>query len=502
MSMSAPVGRWQFGSFELDRERRLLEQDGHAVAITPKAFDLLVLLVERHGQLVTKDEILKALWPDSFVEEGNLSVQISVLRKRLGDTAEEHRYIVTVPGRGYHFAAPVTVLSEHRPPAAQVSTARPEIVWRRTESPRRAKWWWAAGLAAVIAGGGSWVFVKSEGAPPLNPARSEAARRIDPEAERLYLRGRYLLGKRTEQSLRRGISYFEAALARDAAFVPAHSGLADAYSILGYFGFEAPLEILPKARAAAARALALDPRSAEAHTSLAYIQHRYEWRFADAERAFRRAIELQPAYALARHWYASFLEAMNRYDEAIAQSAKAEELEPVSPVISANFAGILNSAQRGPRAMAQWDKALELDEGFWASHLALAEMYAEQDMPEEALAAFRRSMALAGDNPKQLAALARFHAASGRLSDARRLLATLNGRAERQWVSPADLASIHAALGETDDAFRWLERAIEKRDPLIAYLAESDMWRRLRHDSRFASLLARVGLHIVSPPRK
>jgi DNA-binding winged helix-turn-helix (wHTH) protein/Tfp pilus assembly protein PilF len=499
-----PIPTWRFESFELDREHRSLRLHGTPVAVTPKAFDVLALLVERHGQLVSKEEMLKTLWPDSYVEEGNLSVHISLLRKRLGDNAEVHRFILTVPGRGYQFVAPVTQVT-NVPPAAGPETApaaaevarRPEIVWRRDESARRAWRWWAPTAACVLAAL-AWTFADRVFSRPASTVATVAKPEISPEAQRLYQRGRYLLGKRTAQALRRGITHFESALERDRQFASAHSGLADAYSMLGYFGFAAPRDVLPRAQAAAAQALALDPHSAAAHTSRAYILHRYEWRFGDAERSFVRAIELQPDYALARHWYGSFLESMNRYDEAIVQSAKAEELEPISPVISANLAGILDSAQHGSRAAAQWDKTLELDQAFWPVHQAMAEFYADRDMQQQALEALRRSVELSGESPKQIAVLARFHASSGRMADARRLLTRLEARAATEWISPADIASIHAALGERDRAFVWLERAIESRDPMVAYLAESRMWRTLRRDARFDALLQRVGLASVA----
>ena len=491
--MAVPSDIWRFGSFELDRKHRRLSRDGVALTLTAKAFDVLMLLVERRGQLVTKEEMLRTLWPDSFVEEGNLSVYISVLRKRLGDSPEDHRFIVTVPGRGYQFVGGVEELPEAAADAPPPQ--RPEIVWRRSPPQTRRR---AAGIAASVAllALGGWAL---SGWTPSGSerARLETRRRPDPEAERLYLRGRYMLGKRTEESLRRGIDYLIAATARDGQFAAAHSGIADGYGMLGYFAFDSPRDVFPLAQAAVTRALALDPDSAEAHTSLGYILHRYEWRFADAERAFLRAIELRPDYALARHWYASYLDAVRRHDEAIIQSAKAEELEPVSPVISANFATILSSAQLGSRAMAQWSKTLELDEGFWPAYLALAEIYAGRDMPNEALDAFRRAIELSGDNPRQLAALARYYVACGRIADARKMLGALKARSPRDWVSPADIASIHAVLGQRDEAFAWLDTAVEARDPQLAYLAESSQWQRLRDDPRFPGLLERVGLATV-----
>ena len=368
---------WRFESFELDREHRALLQDGRPVAVTPKAFDVLLLLVERHGQLVSRDEMLKALWPDSYVEEGNLSVQISVLRKRLGDNAEDHRFISTVPGRGYQFVAPVTEVTgtEARDEVCD-AVPRPELVWRRAEPARRG--WRRAFVAAasVLVAVTCTTWYRSSSTVSSGPPSETVRRDVSPEAKRLYQRGRYLLGKRTAEALRRGIAHFESALAHDPQFALAHTGLADAYSMLGYFGFAAPRDVLPLAQAAASKALELNPDSAAAQTSRAYIQHRYEWRFEEAERSFIRAITLEPDYALARHWYGSYLESMNRYEEAIEQSAKAEELEPISPVISANLAGILSSARDPTRAQAQWDKALELDEGFWPAHQALAEIYA------------------------------------------------------------------------------------------------------------------------------
>jgi Tfp pilus assembly protein PilF len=426
-------------------------------------------------------------------------VQISVLRKRLGDSADDHRFISTVPGRGYQFVATVTeVAVADVMGSASEAAPRPEIVWRRTESNRRG-WRWARVAAASVLAVTCTVWYRATPTPaPSASSSGTALSEPSPEAKRLYQRGRHMLGKRTSEALRRGIAHFESALAHDPEFALAHTGLADAYSMLGYFGFAAPREVVPLAQAAASKALDLNPDSAAAQTSRAYIQHRYEWRFGEAERSFIRAITLEPDYALARHWYGSYLESMNRYEEAIEQSAKAEELEPVSPVISANLAGILSSARHPTLAQAQWDKALELDEGFWPAHQALAEIYAGRDMPLQALDAFRRSIALSGENPKQVAALARFHVATGNVREAQRLRAELESRASREWVSPADIASIHAVLGNKDEAFRWLEHAVAERDPMIAYLAESRLWRALRRDQRYADLLRRVGLDRVA----
>ena len=350
---SSPL--FEFGPFQIDTRRRLLSRGGQTVVITPKAFDILSLLVSNHGRIVEKTTILETVWPQTTVEEGNLTVNISMLRRVLGETRKEHTYIVTIPGRGYKFVADVQMPAEHaaRPVVAGADIGLPvaDVVDAGSPSP------WASGTLLRLSNAASRgrrllvgsALVLGFALPLLMQAQipSDGRSAENAEARALYLRGRFFLSKRTEEGLLKGQRYFEQAIDRAPGYATAYAGLADTHSMLAYFGVVPTGQGHAKAKSAALKALSLDPQSPEAHTSLAYIQHRFEWNWSAAERSFQRAISLDPGYPLARHWYASYLNAMGRRDEAITQGRRAELLDPLMPVIGVNLDTMLHLEKPG-----------------------------------------------------------------------------------------------------------------------------------------------------------
>jgi DNA-binding winged helix-turn-helix (wHTH) protein/tetratricopeptide (TPR) repeat protein len=490
-------GLYEFDRFRLDTRRRVLQRDGEVVPLTPKAFDVLSVLVASHGRIVEKSEILEAVWPRTSVEDGNLTVNISIIRRALGESRSEHTFIATVPGRGYQFVCdvhhvaplpqPPVAVAALPPPTRSVPPGPLPAATARPSGPQRRPFRW---LRAVVASA-ALLAVGLLAADGRLGTFDQASSVEDPDARVLYLRGRFLLSRRTEASLEMGLRYFERAIERAPEYASAYSGLADAHSMQAYFGVVPPGVAHTRARDAARRALALDPDSAEAHTSMAYIFHRFEWNWAEAERNFRQAIALDPAYALAHHWYAAFLDARGRKDEAIAEGRRAEMLDPLSPVISAKLLqmqqpdGSADFFERGHRL-------IEMDSDFWLSHWSIGRVYHSRGQHSLALEEYERAAELAGRGTYVLTRLGVAYATAGRTAEAWRVLRELDGLGTRRYVSPFARVPILAALGQHDEAFAWLGRAYDERSTQLAFIGVELV--ALRSDPRFEGYLTRVGL--------
>jgi eukaryotic-like serine/threonine-protein kinase len=314
------------------------------------------------------------------------------------------------------------------------------------------------------------------------------------EAYHLYLKGRSFWNKRTTDSLKRGIDYFNRAIAADPNYALAYAGLADSYNILASYSALAPEEAFPKARAAATQALALDQRLPEAHASLAFVTFGYSWEFAQADREFKRALRLNPGYAVAHQWYALYLAAMRRMDEAVAEIQRAEQLDPLSLPIITNKGWILYLARRNDEAQENLLKALELDPDFVLAHRRLGQVYEAKQMFNEARLAYERCLALAPDDAESLAALGHAYGVSGEAEQARGIIARLTQISPRRYVPAYLMGVIHIGLGEADAAFAWLEKAFAERYGFLAYLNVSPVFDPLRQDERLCELAARVGL--------
>jgi TolB-like protein/Tfp pilus assembly protein PilF len=320
----------------------------------------------------------------------------------------------------------------------------------------------------------------------------------NPEAYQFYLKGRYYENKFfNEAALRKAIECFQQAIERDPTYALAYAGLADCYIRLSTFNLTPSKEGFAKARAAVLKALEIDDALAEAHTSLARIKSSFDWDWPTAEEEFKRAIELNPNYARAHHLYGRHLMSMGRFDEAAAEIRRASELDPLSLSISADLSAPLFFRRQYDGAIESLRKTLEMDSNFPLAHARLAGAYEYKGMYEEAIAEYERMIELSGssaDNPSNLATLAVLYAGSGRGDRARDILNRLKERSQRENVSPSEIAEIHAALGEKDQAFEWLEMAYQVRSSDLRFLKVSQTWDSLRSDPRFADLLRRVGL--------
>lgn len=317
-----------------------------------------------------------------------------------------------------------------------------------------------------------------------------------PEAYDAYLRGRYFWNRRTFEGLTKGIESFHRAIELDPEFALAYAGLADCRVLLPFYGPVAPRDVSPQAIAAAERALELDESLAEAHTSLAYARFIYERQWGEAERGFRRALELFPGYATAHQWYAFLLAARGRHGEAIAQARQARELDPLSLVINSDLGMVLCFA-RDPAAEEQFRRTLELDPSFAYARFELGFALQQQGRLDEAVAEFARASSMAPDNPVMQAALGQALARAGRTEEARQILASLEELSDREFVEASLFAFLWMGLGETDRAIDCLEDACDQGSRFVAFLATWSLYDPLRDHPRWPALLRRVGLEAL-----
>ncbi|MGH9601497.1 MAG: tetratricopeptide repeat protein [Terriglobales bacterium] len=327
---------------------------------------------------------------------------------------------------------------------------------------------------------------------PQEEARLRPARPVNPEAHEAYLRGRYYLEKVGEDESRRAIEHLQQALQADPNYAPAYAGLAVAYYRLSNY-FLPPKEAMPKARAAAIKALEIDNTLAEAHTSLALVKEFYDWDWAGAESAFKRAIELNPSYAFAHSGYGGYLSRMGRHQEALAEYRRSWELNPLSLYGGIFVGSMYYESRQYDRAVEQYRKTLEMDPNFFPAHWGLASAYEAKGMYKEAIAEYEKALSLGGP-PEVLAWLGHAHARAGNRKEALKILDEMKGPSKRKFVSAYDLAVIHTGLGEKDQALAWLEKAYEQRAEALIDLNADPRLDPLRSDSRFKDLTHRVGL--------
>lgn len=611
---------FEFGGFRLEPQRRMLSRiDGAPVGLSDKALDTLVYLVERAGQLVTKDELVKELWPTTVVEENNLYVVISTLRRALKDDSAAERLIATVAGRGYQFVAEVravtratpgqtasepavgsttpaalpshvrtrrlavalgavlilvigigaAVLALRQPPASQSSDSRTtiavlpfkpltpddrnaslELGMAETliagmnsgglsvsplSSVRRYAGIEQDGLAAgralgvqtvleghlqrvdnqlrvsarllnVSDGRQLWAQRYDEAFTDIFSVQDTIAAKVraaltaelideapalrryteDAEAYQLYANGRYQLDR---VALTQALAQFEQAVARDPHFALAYVGIADAHALLGVFGAVAPHDTFPQARRAVDKALEIAPELSEAHTSLGHIKTQYEHDWAGAERAFRRALELNASNARAHQWYGLYLASRGQFDEGIAQLRRAQALEPAQPIFSALIGMLMIYQRRYDEAIEQLRLTLEMDADFPTTNTYLSAAYLRRGDYDQAAEHLGRMKSPA---PGSAGYVGQLYALSGRRAEALEELERLVALSKTRYVPAYDIATIHAALGDADQTFVWLARAFEERSQLVAWLPWEPVFDGLRTDARYAALARRL----------
>jgi len=332
--------------------------------------------------------------------------------------------------------------------------------------------------------------------PRLNGGTTTVlARKPAPNAEayNLYLRGRYLWNQRTPESLQQALTYFQQAIARDSTYAAAYSGLADTYITLYDYGLLQAAQSTPNVRASATRALVLDPQLAEAHTSLAHL-YLHEWNWTASESEFRRAIDLDPGRGPTYHWYALALTTVGRVGDAVAAMRKAVELDPLSPRMNADLGMALFAARDYDRAIEQEAKTLELQPKLPTAHWISSMALEQKGMVAEAQREVEKALALRPNNPNYLASLARVHALTGRVAEARAVIAQIEAQARNDQGLEFFVALGYAALPDKARAFEWLGKSLDQREGSIRYLKVDPRLDGLRADPRYAGLLERAGL--------
>ena len=316
------------------------------------------------------------------------------------------------------------------------------------------------------------------------------------EAYQAFLKGRYHWGKDSEDDLKQAIQYFEQAIRLDSNYAPAYAGMADAYAELSNLDFLPPNESFPKARAAALKALDIDPSLPEAHTALAEVSWWYDWDWSAAEKEFRRAIELNPTSAVAHFHYAYMLSTMGRFDEGIAECKRAQELDPLSLIVNVYFGYIYTLARRFDEAVPWYRKGLELDPNSNIGHAELAWNYAFKGQTSEAIAEYQKIPKLPSPRTDQLLSggLGYVYAVSGKRDEALKIVSQFEKLAGEKYVDGYQIASVYAGLRANDKAFHWLGIAVEARSGSLVYVKTDPFLDSLHSDPRFSEILRRVGL--------
>jgi TolB-like protein/DNA-binding winged helix-turn-helix (wHTH) protein/Tfp pilus assembly protein PilF len=316
----------------------------------------------------------------------------------------------------------------------------------------------------------------------------------DAEAYRFYLKGRYFCNKRTSEGTQKAVDYFQRAIERDPAYALAYAGLADAYTRISFFDVAPPRDAMPRAKAAATKALEIDDRLAEAHDSLGYISFAYDWDWSAAGRHFEQALALNPSYTEALNFYPFYLSSLGRSQEALAVAKGALDLDPASPAVSHNLAVQFYLARQFGQAIGQCQKTIELDPNFAVAYQVLGQAYLAREMNREALFVLEKYSALTRGGADSLALLAYAHARLGERRQALRTLKQLKAVSKEHFVPSFFFALAYAALEDKDQAFSWLEKGCDERYTRYAYLEVEALWDPLRSDPRFSDLIRRVGI--------
>ena len=505
-----------FGVFQVNLAARELRKHGVRMRLHGQPFCILSLLLEKPGEVISREEMRQRLWPsDTFVDfEHSLNTAIKKLRRALGDSAENSRYVETIPRVGYRFVAPVVEMADtvaQRPVTADRVEAKASSVPLVVEQSRA--WRQTVLIAApilLIAGLGVYFAFSRFGSHtqpqpqaageihaavkvPVGSSSSLVPSLKSAEAHELYLKGLYFWNKRSVPGFQQAIDYFQQATAVDPNYAPAYAGLANSYTLLvGYNSVSAALYI-PQARSAAMRALELDHNLAEGHTALALIVQNHDWDWKGSEKEFRRAIELNPDYATAHQWYAEHLMWLGRFDEASTESQRACELDPLSLIIAADHGAVLYFSRQYDRAIAQFQLVLRKDPNFVRASL-ITYPYVEKGMFAQALANTETLRRLYGDGPWCWSLLAYIYGRAGQTELARRELEKLEKLRRHQQIDPVTMVWAHLGIGDKEEALSDLENAYAEHFGILTTLKVEPGFDPLRSDPRFRDLLRRVGL--------
>jgi len=492
---------YEFGQFRLDLAEKALSKDGKFVALTPKAFDTLLILIEKGGRLVEKEELMKRLWPDTFVEENSLSQNIYLVRKALGEEFQGSRYIETVPKRGYRFTAPVRQVSagdmtngtpilvaENEAPAEPHALASPLLA--PFPLPRRISRTLFLALAPALTLLAIWLVW-------IAPRRSVVGFTENPEAYQAYARGLFFWNKRTEDGLSRSIGYFNEAIAKDPRYALAWAGLADAYAVTGYlrYKFMPANDAYRKAEEAATRALEIDRTMAEAYTALSVVRAYRDSDLPGAEKEIKKAVALKENSATAHQRYSIYLRDQGRLSEALIEIQRAHQLDPLSLTIGSNLAYIHYLRRDYDQAANCAQRVLETEPDYFQSLIALGPTLQQQRKYQEAIALLEKvrdqQKGKAGVYYNALEALGHAYAVAGQRAAAERIIAELKACPEDRDDTTYRQALIRAGLGQLDKAFALLEANSDSWTLPPVGLMLDPRFDNLRADPRYEALMSK-----------
>jgi serine/threonine protein kinase/Tfp pilus assembly protein PilF len=311
------------------------------------------------------------------------------------------------------------------------------------------------------------------------------------QAYQLYLKGRYYWNRRTGEGLKKAVDYFQKAVELDPTYARAYAGLADCYSLFSRYDVRSPKESFPLAKSAATKALQIDPSLAEAYISLGYEKQLFEWDWSGAEKDFKRGLELDPEYGSGHQWYSEFLMSLNRREEAIPEAKRAIELDPLSLQINSNLSLIYYMTRQYDLGIDQAKRTLELDPNYARGLYRLGKALIMKGRYEEAIAAFQKALSLSED-AAYLCGLATAYAASNKKQDALKITEQLEARSKNRYVSQYNIALIYVTLGDKENSFKYLQKAVSERDDWLDQIAMEPMWDPLRADPRYKDILSKM----------
>ena len=510
------AGALRFGVFQVNLATRELRKHGERVRLSDQPFRVLLILLEKPGETVTREEMRVRLWAsDTFVDfEHSLNSAIKKLRFALGDSPEHPLYIETIPRSGYRFVAPVEEASAGSATAVETSGPANQSTISPTSAEELSERRWLSPITIlavlVVMAVFAWLGLRvrpntqSKIAGEIHAANEsdESAKlnsqsALSPksaEAHDLYLKGLYFWNKRTVTGFQQAIPYFQQATTVDPSYAPAYAGLANCYTLLTAYSSDPSNLYIPQARAAASRAVQLDDRSAEAHTALALIIQNHDWDWRTSEKEFRRATDLDPSYATAHHWYAEHLMWLGRFDEALSEGDQARKLDPLSLIIAADYGAILYYSRDYDRAIEQFRSVLRKDPNFLRSASVITYAYVEKGMYAQALAEEKVLARLYGQGSRHWMMLAYIYGRAGQTELARGELEKLEKLSRQEQVSPVFMLWAHLGISNKEEALADLERAYAEHSMFIVTLKVEPALDPLRSDPRFQDLLHRVGL--------
>jgi TolB-like protein/Tfp pilus assembly protein PilF len=572
---------YRFSDFTLETGEHVLRKVGRDVFLRPKAFATLLFLVERHGHLVRKDELVGRVWSGTSVSDAVLTHCVAEVRQALGDTARNPRFLQTIPRVGYRFIADVkeVVSVEERPVRKESSEPGAAIVVlpfvNLSADPENE--YFCDGLSEelingltkighlrVVAHSSAFTFkgrdtdvreigiklnvesvlegsVRKSGnrlrisaqlidatngyhlwseqfdrqlddvfaiqdeiasaileklkIKPLGEGMPRLANRHtrNLEAYNLYLKGRSFWHRRYQGFLQKAMDCFQQAIDGDPLYALAYVGLADCYSSLGVWGLAAPLEVFQRAKELTEKALEIYDSLAEAHASRALLSMFCDWDWDAAESGLKRAIDLNPGYAMVHLWYGHLLSIVGRTDESLVEVRRAQILDPLSPTVNANVGYTFFLARQYEAAASEINKTLELDPHYATAHFYLGALYGIQGRYEDTIKEQKKGLEMTGGALVWAAgSMGYAYARSGDRHSAEEILRGFNEH--HGYVPPSARAMVYVGLGEDEKAYEWLDKALKERDTLMPWIKVLPIFDRLHAETRFQDLLHRMRL--------